>query len=65
LRHEKKAPAIPAVHYEVLSHAQPDLFDVVIEKVDEAEMEEMWSFVQHKGQHRWLWHAIDHTSGAV
>ena len=23
----------------------------------------MWSFVEHKGQQRWLWHAIDHTSG--
>jgi insertion element IS1 protein InsB len=38
---------------------------VVIEKVDEAEMDEMWSFVEHKGQQRWLWHAIDHQSGAV
>ena len=32
---------------------------VVVEKVDEAEMDEMWSFVGHKGQQRWLWHAID------
>ena len=28
-------------------------------------MDEMWSFVQHKGQQRWLWHAIDHQSGTV
>jgi len=53
------------VNYAVLSHAQPDIFHVVIEKVDEAEMDEMWSFVEHKGQQRWLWHAIDHMSGAV
>lgn len=25
----------------------------------------MWSFVQSKEQQRWLWHAIDHQSGAV
>lgn len=25
----------------------------------------MWSFVQSKSQQRWLWHAIDHASGAV
>ena len=28
-------------------------------------MDEMWSYVKHKGQQRWLWHAIDHESGAV
>ena len=38
---------------------------VVVEKVDEAEMDEMWSFVGHKGQKRWLWHAIDHQIGTV
>jgi insertion element IS1 protein InsB len=38
---------------------------VTIEKVDAAEMDEMWSYVQHKGQQRWLWHAIDHQCGAV
>jgi insertion element IS1 protein InsB len=41
------------------------MFHVVIEKVDEAEMDEMWSFVAHKGHQRWLWHAIDHVSGTV
>ena len=38
---------------------------VVLQKVDEAEMDEMWSFVGRKGQQRWLWHAIDHQTGAV
>lgn len=38
---------------------------MVIKKVDEAEMDEMWSFVGHKGQQRWLWHAIDHQTGEV
>ena len=31
----------------------------------EAEVDEMWSFVQSKGQQRWLWHAIDHDTGEV
>ena len=28
-------------------------------------MDEMWSFVQSKGQQRWLWHALDHQTGDV
>ena len=31
----------------------------------EAEMDEMGSFVGHKGKPRWLWHAIDHHTGKV
>ena len=31
----------------------------------EAEVDEMWSFVQSKQQQRWLWHAIDHCTGEV
>jgi insertion element IS1 protein InsB len=31
----------------------------------EAELDEMWSFVRCKKQERWLWHAIDHHTGAV
>ena len=25
----------------------------------------IWSFVGHKGNPRWLWHAIDHHTGTV
>jgi insertion element IS1 protein InsB len=38
---------------------------VIIQPVDKAEMDEMWSFVGSKGQPRWLWHAIDHQTGQV
>ena len=31
----------------------------------EAEIDEMWSYVQSKRQQRWLWHAIDHDTGEV
>jgi len=31
----------------------------------EAELDEMWSFVGSKQHQRWLWHAVDHQTGAV
>ena len=30
-----------------------------------SELDEMWSFVARKSNPRWLWHAIDHHTGAV
>jgi insertion element IS1 protein InsB len=33
--------------------------------VEEAEVDEMWSFVGKKTQQRWLWHAIDQQTGVV
>ena len=38
---------------------------VVLQRVDEAEVDERWSFVGKKAEPRWLWHAIDHASGTV
>ena len=38
---------------------------MVIRLADEAEVDEMWSFVQRKKEPRWLWHAIDHRCGQV
>jgi insertion element IS1 protein InsB len=38
---------------------------VIIERVEESELDEMWSFVQNKQQQRWLWHAIDHQTGQI
>ena len=31
----------------------------------QAELDEMWSFVQSKQQQRWLWQAVDHVTGEV
>jgi insertion element IS1 protein InsB len=39
--------------------------DVMIRRADEAEVDEMWSYVGKKHEQRWLWHAIDHGTGAV
>lgn len=43
----------------------PEAVEVDIHKVGAAEVDEMWSFVGKKEQQRWLWHAIDHTSGVI
>jgi insertion element IS1 protein InsB len=43
----------------------PTQVEMIIQPVDEAEMDEMWSFVGSKGQPRWLWHALDHQTGQV
>jgi len=33
--------------------------------VEEAEVDERWSFVAKKKETRWLWHALDHQTGKV
>lgn len=38
---------------------------IMVVRVEEAEMDEMWSFVGSKQQQRWLWSAIDHRSGKM
>jgi len=53
------------VNHQLLALVSPDEIDVVIQLADEAEVDEMWSFVQRKKEPRWLWHAIDHLSGHV
>jgi insertion element IS1 protein InsB len=41
----------------------PGDVDVIIRQADEAEVDDMWSFVGKQAEQRWLWHAIDHWSG--
>jgi insertion element IS1 protein InsB len=38
---------------------------VVVRKVWEAELDEMWSFVGSKKHPRWLWGALDHQTGRI
>jgi IS1 family transposase len=38
---------------------------VVIHKVQEAELDEMWSFVGGKKRPCWLWEALDHQTGRI
>jgi len=53
------------VNQPLLNALRPDEVDVVIQQVEEAEVDEMWSYVGKKREPRWLWHAIDHRSGHV
>ena len=46
----------------LLNALQPDEVDVMIQRVEEAEVDEMWSYVGKKREPRWLWHAIDHRT---
>ena len=39
-------------------------FDVVLyDQVEDVELDEMWSFVNSKGNQRWLWLALNHNTG--
>jgi insertion element IS1 protein InsB len=49
----------------LLNTLNPDEITVAIQKVGEAEIDEMWSFVGNKANQRWLWHAIDCHTGAT
>jgi len=62
---KKKETALESVNTSLLRTLNPDEVAVDIAQAGEAEMDEMWSFVGHKGNPRWLWHAIDHHTGAV
>ena len=35
------------------------------DEVEEAEADEMWSFVHSKDNERWLWYAIDHDTREI
>ena len=61
----KKEAALESVNTALLRTLKPDEIAVNIQRAGEAEMDEMWSFVGKKGNQRWLWHAIDHHTGAV
>lgn len=57
----------------VLTHLSPEQIEIELCRADElaqrrgltSELDEMWSYVGKKAEPRWLWHAIDHTSGTV
>jgi insertion element IS1 protein InsB len=61
----KKEAALESVNTALLRSINTDEMAVDIAQAGEAEMDEMWSFVGKKGHQRWLWHAIDHHTGAV
>jgi len=62
----KEKAVVPAlVNIALLCTLNPEKVTVGLEYTGEAEMDEMWSFVDNQGNPRWLWHIIDHGTGAV
>jgi insertion element IS1 protein InsB len=61
------------VNHTLLAVLNPEQVEVEIWRAEEldqrrglsSELDEMWSFVARKSNPRWLWHAIDHHTGAV
>ena len=61
------------MNHALLAIINPTQVEVEICRTDEldqrhglsSELDEMWSFVARKSNPRWLWHAIDHHTGAV
>lgn len=49
----------------LLNTLPPSEVNVIIRRADEAEVDEMWSYVGKKTGQHWLWHAIDHHTGKV
>ena len=62
---KKKEPAVKQVNERLLPTLAPEQVDIILQKVEQAEMDEMWSFVGSKSQQRRLWHAIDHHTGQI
>ncbi len=65
----KKKPRVKAVNEAVLATLEPTHTIVRLclaqDEALEAEVDEMWSFVQSKQHPRWLWWAIEHARGQV
>jgi IS1 family transposase/transposase-like protein len=62
---KNKEPCLEPVNRKLLESLNAEDVVVDIQRVEDAEMDEMWSYVRHKGNQRWLWHAIDHATGKV
>ena len=62
---KKKEPAVKQVNERLLHTLDPPQVNVILRQAEQAEMDEMWSFVGSKSQQRWLWHAIDHHTGQI
>jgi insertion element IS1 protein InsB len=62
---QKKASARRPVNPVLVTTSEGASPAVVIHKVQQAELDEMWSFVGRKQQPRWLWEALDHQTGRI
>lgn len=61
----KKRPALTPVNTPILEAINAPDTTVILHKVDEAELDETWSFVGNKQGPRWLWQALDQRTSQV
>ena len=47
------------MNHRLLALLNPAEVTVVIRLAEEAEVEELWSYIKGKKEPRWLWHAIE------
>ena len=62
---ENKLIQVNKPYLESLTKRQLEELYPKMVKIEEAEIDEMWSFVGKKEEQCWLWHAIDHRSGKL
>ncbi len=55
-------PYLEAINRALLEGFSSSDEPVMVVRVEQAKLDEMWSFGQLKKQQRWLWHAIDHNA---
>jgi hypothetical protein len=60
----KKERTLVQVNEPLIKQLKPTSV-AIVQRVEEAELDEMWSFVGAKKYQRWLWHAIDHKTGQI
>jgi insertion element IS1 protein InsB len=61
----KKQTEIEPINWPVLDRLTDPARPILLARVEEAEADEMWSFVGKKAAPRWLWQALDHRTGTV
>jgi len=61
----KKAAVLELGNTTLLYTVNPDEMIVHIQQASAGEMDEMRGFVDKKSHLRWLWHTINHHTGAV
>jgi insertion element IS1 protein InsB len=60
----KKAAVLELVNTTLLHTVNPDEMIVHIQQASPGEMDETRGFVDKNSHRRWLWHAINHHTGA-
>jgi insertion element IS1 protein InsB len=61
----KKQTEIEPINRPFLDRLTDPARPIILARVEEAEADEMWSFVGKKAAPRWLWQALDHRTGTV